>query len=430
MATALTRTSTSPGPGTGSGRSVYSRRRGPVWTSAFTVQRPRVHVDLGCVAPDRLAAARQDPGDLVQRDRRRDERERVHGARCVQVGDSLQPAGGAEHADRRHVLERHRAGVDQAGLAGEADVDHAAPGFDEVQGQGRQTRRVGGVHHGVPAPGRHGLPRPRVPEPEPQREGPRPLAPSDQVDLDAHRCRDPRHQQPDGSGAQHQQSLAGLEPGSPYGAQRIASGLDHRARRRPNRLGQGHQRPDGHRQLLGQGARPAMADADLVAIRTQVLASTRAAPAGPAAQHRVAGHAPPTHVRVHPLPDRRDRAGPLVADPDGIRGLVRVQVGHLARVELDIRAADARPLDVDDHLADPGLRPRQLVHLGGSWARDHERPHRHRHAVSRMPTMMPCATPAGMAVAGPAWRAAAQPVPPGRSALWSLACTAAVGAWR
>ena len=389
MATALTRTRTSPGPGAGFRPVLVFEAQGTGVDERLHGRAPRVHVDLGCVAPGRLTVARQDPGDLVERDRRRDERERVHGARCVQVGDALQPTGGTEHADRRHVLERHRACVDEAGLAGEADVDHAAPGFDEIQGDGRQARRVGGVHHGVPAQGWRGLPRPRVGEPEPQREGPGPLASSDQVDLDTHRGRDPRHQQPDGSGSQHQQSLAGFEPGSPHGAQGVASGLDHRASGRPNRLGERHQRPDGHRQLLGQGARPAAADADLVTIRAQVLTPARAPPAGPAAQHRVAGHAASHPRRVHPVPDRRDRACPLVADPDGIRGLVRVQVGHLAGVELDVRAADARPLDVDDHLADPGLGPWQLAHLGGPRARDHERPHRHRHAVSRMRTIMP-----------------------------------------
>ena len=309
---------------------------------------------------------------------------------AYRLGDALQPAGGAEHADGRHVLERHRARVDQAGLAGEADVDHAAPGFDEVQGQGRQPRRVGGVHHGVPAQVGMRLPRPGVPEAE------RPARRSEtarSVRPGGPRCPSlPRSAPP---------AARWFRPPAPAVARRASSPAPHTAR-----------------SALPPGSTIAPADGPTdsgsgTSARTGTGSCSASAPGQPwrtpiswRSAHRCwrplvqrpqvpqpSIVSPVTRRPIHdgstPVPDRRDRAGPLVADPDGIRGLVRVQVGHLAGVELDVRAADARPLDVDDHLAGPGLRPRQLAHLRGAGARDHERPHRHRHAVSRMPTMMP-----------------------------------------
>jgi len=64
------------------------------------------------------AKAQKDVGDLIEGDRGPDEGSRVNGSRRVQVDDALQASGGTEHTHSRHVLQRHRARVDQAGLAG------------------------------------------------------------------------------------------------------------------------------------------------------------------------------------------------------------------------------------------------------------------------------------------------------------------------
>ena len=66
-------------------------------------------------------------------------------------------------------------------------------------------------------------------------------------------------------------------------------------------------------------------------------------------------HAPNVYVSVLALRGRQeagvegdggDDPGPLVADPDRVGGLTRVEVRHLPGEELDVRAADTRALDV------------------------------------------------------------------------------------
>ena len=341
-------------------------------------------------APLGAAMAGEDVRDVVQGDGRGDQRERVDGPRGEQVDRPFEAARCAQDPDRRDVLQRHRARVDQARLAGEADVDHPAPGLDEVERQRRHVRRVGGIDDRVPAQVGsvsrvQSCSKPSVRAKVRDRS----LRPSE-VDLDALGGRDAAR-----PGARSSRPRARATARRPPGRLRGRHGARCR-RARPSRpadgptdSGSGTQRPHGHRQLLRQRARPAEPDADLVAVRAEVLAPARAARARPAAEHRVAGHPTADPRRIDAVPDRRHGAGPLVADPDRIRRLVRVQVGHLARVELDVRAADTGPVDVDDHLAGPGLRPRQLAHLRDAGTGDHERPHRHRHAVSRMTTMMP-----------------------------------------
>lgn len=49
---------------------------------------------------------------------------------------------------------------------------------------------------------------------------------------------------------------------------------------------------------------------------------------------------------VHALPDRLDNPAPLVPQDDGERAL-----GVLARERVVVRVADARPQDLDPHLA-------------------------------------------------------------------------------
>ena len=131
----------------------------------------------------------------------------------------------------------------------------------------------------------------------------------------------------------------------------VAAGLDHRPRRVVDRVGERVERRRRHRQLLGQRARPAVADPDLEPVRAQVLAPRPAPVAAPAAEHRVAGHATPEPGGVDAGTDGGHGAAPLVPDPERVGRLARVQVGHLAAEQLDVRAAHADPRDVDDDLA-------------------------------------------------------------------------------
>jgi len=97
----------------------------------------------------------------------------------------------------------------------------------------------------------------------------------------------------------------------------------------------------------------------------------------PAAEHRVARHSASYPRRIHALSGRGDDARPLVAATDRVFSLTRVQVGHLAGVELDVGAADAHPLDVDDAFVRPGFRAGDLAHLRSAGSGDDERTHRH-----------------------------------------------------
>ena len=64
--------------------------------------------------------------------------------------------------------------------------------------------------------------------------------------------------------------------------------------------------------------------------------------------------------------DGADPAGPLVAGPQRVLGVAEREVRHVAGVELDVGAADADPLDVDDELARRGHRVGHVLHLRGA----------------------------------------------------------------
>src|SRR5215467_9371578 len=87
-----------------------------------------IDLDLGARARAPGPISGQDRGDPVQAYRRRDERPRVDNAAGVEVDRSGETGRGAENADRGDVLEHERAGVDQAGGAGEAHVNDAFTG--------------------------------------------------------------------------------------------------------------------------------------------------------------------------------------------------------------------------------------------------------------------------------------------------------------
>ena len=80
------------------------------------------------------------------------------------------------------------------------------------------------------------------------------------------------------------------------------------------------------RTLGGEGARPAVADADLEPVRAQVLPPAEAPFAVATAEHGVPGDPLAEPGRVGARPERGHGAAPLMTDPDRIRGLAGVQV--------------------------------------------------------------------------------------------------------
>src|SRR6202035_1706592 len=95
-----------------------------------------------------------------------------------------------------------------------------------------------------------------------------------------------------------------------------------------------------------------------------------------AAQHGVAGGAPAHPARVDVVADAADGSAPLVAEPDRVRGVALMQVSHLTGEELDIGAAHADPLDVDDHLPPRRYRLADVGDLSPARTGDDERSHR------------------------------------------------------
>ena len=132
----------------------------------------RVDVDLGTRACPLRPFAREDGADLVEADRRGDQRPRVDGARGVGLDGGRKAGRGGEDADSGHVLEREHARVDEAGAAREADVDEPACRLDDVEGQRGQVDRVRGVDDGVEGAVGQRVPRPEVGEPEACRRTP------------------------------------------------------------------------------------------------------------------------------------------------------------------------------------------------------------------------------------------------------------------
>ena len=100
-----------------------------------------------------------------------------------------------------------------------------------------------------------------------------------------------------------------------------------------------------------------------------------AASADPVPEHRVAHHAPADPRRVDAVTNRRDRAGPFVAEPHRKPRLTLVQIGHLAGEELDVRTAHPHPFDVDDRLAGSRHRNGHLLDRALPRRSQHEGPH-------------------------------------------------------
>jgi hypothetical protein len=195
------------------------------------------------------------------------------------------------------------------------------------------------------------------------------------VHLRAVRQREHRGQQADGAGAADQDPLAGPQRRAPDRAQGAAARLDQRPRDLVDVTGQRMQRGDRHGQLLGQRAGEPAPDAHLAAVLAHMVPAAPAALARAAAQHGVAGGAPAQPARIDAVADGADRPGPLMPEPQRVRGVALLQVSHLAGKELDVGAAYADPLDVDNHLPRRWPRVLDLGDLAPARAGDHERSH-------------------------------------------------------
>ena len=122
-------------------------------------------------------------------------------------------------------------------------------------------------------------------------------------------------------------------------------------RDRVDGVGQPVQRADRNGELLGEGAGPSAADADLL----PVLRTRAGGPAGSAGRCRRPAWCRPSPggrpTRVDARRPPRPPCRPLVAEPHRVGGVALVQIGHLAGEELHVGAAHADPLHVDDGLA-------------------------------------------------------------------------------
>ncbi len=163
-----------------------------------------------------------------------------------------------------------------------------------------------------------------------------------------------KRDEPDRPGADHDRALGALGR-QPHGVDAVRQRL--------------HQRADAHRDGVGQPPRVGRADlhevrerarhvhADEYAVQAQVRVPGPAQPALAAAGERVHGHARALQV-LRALAGRDHGARELV--PHHQR---RRPVAHVAEVALDLRAADADRLGLQDQLARPGIgRIRLLLH--------------------------------------------------------------------
>jgi len=191
----------------------------------------------------------------------------------------------------------------------------------------RQVRRVGGVDYGVEPQLGQGFPRPDVLESQRPGEGPRSLAATHQVDIDTLRCGDLGDEQPIAPvPSTSNRSPAQARPHEQRGVhcRRVRPG----PQRRPDPLGQWHQSPDGHRKLLGQRARPAVSDPDLVPVGTEVLASMPAPLQLPQPSIVSPVTRRPTHEGSTPSPTEATTPAPIRGRFSiGVPGQARVQIG-------------------------------------------------------------------------------------------------------
>ncbi len=118
-----------------------------------------------------------------------------------------------------------------------------------------------------------------------------------------------------------------------------------------------------------------MADADFVALLTQVLAPIQAARACVAPEHGVTRDAAPQPLSIALGTHLGDSSAPLVTDAHGEGGIARAKVGHVPPVELHVCAADADAIDFDDDLARLCDRFGNVGDGADSWSGDDEGAH-------------------------------------------------------
>ena len=157
--------------------------------------------------------------------------------------------------------------------------------------------------------------------------------------------------------------------------------------------------------LLGQRPRPPVADADLEAVGADVVEPGEAVLAVAASEHRVAGDALAEPSVVRGVTDADDPAGPFVAEADREVRVALIDVGHLAGVELDVGAADADPLDLDEQFTGGGDRVGHVEHRRLARCGDDERAHQ-RDAVGSGMTCWVCVPSRVMlsVMVSPPWR--------------------------
>jgi hypothetical protein len=187
-------------------------------------------VDFRSIPGTRGAPAGKHIDRLVEAEGGGHQRSRVNVAGRIVLDRSRKPVGRPENADRGHVLESHGPSVDEAGCAGQPDVHDLLPRLHEVERQRRQRLRIRRVDDRVPGQVRKGFLLPHVAESERPREVQAPGNVPHQVHFDAIGSGEFRHQQADGPNAEHQDAIPGSQPGTPNGAQGIATRLHHGAR--------------------------------------------------------------------------------------------------------------------------------------------------------------------------------------------------------
>jgi hypothetical protein len=202
--------------------------------------------------------------------------------------------------------------------------------------------------------------------------------------LDPLRSGDQTREEADGARSEDEQPITIREVRGLHRAQRVAAGFDQSAERVIHRIRQGVESRDRHCELLGQRAVESATDANLVPEFAHVLVPLPAAAADSATEHGVTGHSSTEPGCVNAVPDGGDRAHPLVTEPHRELGESVVQVLHLAGVKLDVGAADAGALDVDDDTAGCGHRWRDVLNLEFTRTGENEGAHDYRFSLEEV----------------------------------------------
>src|SRR4051794_8339231 len=188
-----------------------------------------VDVDLrpGTRACGSLAG--EHASDLLEIDRRRDQRPRVDGPVGVRLDGRGQTGRSGQDAYRGDVLEGQSAGVDHARGPGQSDVDHPTRRLDEVQRQRRELRGVRGIDHCVERQGWQGGLRPRLLEAQRPSEVERAVGHAEQMHLCPGGPGEHRDEQADRARPEDQGAVVGAEVRGLRRAESVAARFHQRA---------------------------------------------------------------------------------------------------------------------------------------------------------------------------------------------------------